>query len=98
MRSTTDYYVFVGGNLVTWQSKKQNVVSCSSPELEYRAMAQTACEFLWVESLLMDLGVQVKRPIPMYCDKKATAFLANNPAFYERTKHTEVDFYSSFDY
>ncbi|CAL8996419.1 unnamed protein product [Prunus brigantina] len=31
-RSTSCYFTFVGGNLVTWRSKKQNVVSRSSAE------------------------------------------------------------------
>ena len=35
------YYVFVGGNLVSWKSKKQSVVSCSNAEFDYRAMAQS---------------------------------------------------------
>ena len=29
-RSTSRYYMFLGGNLVTWKSKKQNVVVKSS--------------------------------------------------------------------
>ena len=33
-RSTSRYCSFVGGNLVTWRSKKQNVVARSSAEAE----------------------------------------------------------------
>ena len=38
-RSTSGYFTFVGGNLVTWRNKKQNVVTRSSAEAEYRGMA-----------------------------------------------------------
>ena len=38
-RSTSGYCVFVGGNLVSWKSKKQSVVSSSSAESEYRVIA-----------------------------------------------------------
>ena len=34
-RSTSGYYTFLGGNLVTWRSKKQNVVARSSAEAEF---------------------------------------------------------------
>ena len=37
-KSTSGYVSFVGGNLVTWRSKKQNVVSLSSAEAEYHAL------------------------------------------------------------
>ena len=47
-RSTSGYCTFVGENLVTWRSKKQTVVARSSAEAEYRAMAHTASEMLWV--------------------------------------------------
>ncbi|RVW86236.1 Retrovirus-related Pol polyprotein from transposon RE1 [Vitis vinifera] len=38
-RSTSGYFTFVGGNLVTWKSKKQNVVARSSAEAEFKGMA-----------------------------------------------------------
>ncbi|XP_062108646.1 uncharacterized mitochondrial protein AtMg00810-like [Humulus lupulus] len=43
-RSTSCYCIFVGGNLVSRKSKKQNVVSRSSAEPEYGAMPQCVCE------------------------------------------------------
>ncbi|RVW35639.1 Retrovirus-related Pol polyprotein from transposon RE2 [Vitis vinifera] len=41
-RSTSGHFTFVGGNLVTWKSKKQNVVSRSSAEAEFRAACDIA--------------------------------------------------------
>ena len=38
-RSTSRYCTFLGGNLVTWRSKKQPMVAKSSAEAEFRAMA-----------------------------------------------------------
>lgn len=43
-RSTTGYFTFIGGNFVTWRSKKQSVVGRSSAKAEYRAMSNTTCE------------------------------------------------------
>ena len=54
--------VFVGGNLVSWKSKKQSVVSRSSTEAEYRAMTQFVCEIMWLHQLLME--VCIKTPVP----------------------------------
>lgn len=93
-RSTSSgHHTFVGGNLVTWHNKKQNVVAHSSAEAEYHAMAHTTCEMLWVCSLLCEMGVDVFSPMHMNCDNQPAIFITSNPVFHERTKHVEVDFH-----
>ena len=57
-RSTSGYCVFVGGNLVSWKSKKQSVVLRSSAELEYRTMTQSVCEIMWIRHFLMEVGIE----------------------------------------
>ncbi|XP_022033118.1 secreted RxLR effector protein 161-like [Helianthus annuus] len=47
-RSTSGYFTLVGGNLVTWRSKKQKVVALSSAEAEFRGIARGLTEILWI--------------------------------------------------
>lgn len=54
-RSTTGYCVSIGGNIISWNSKKQNIVSRSSAEVKYRAMATTTYELVWIKQLLQEL-------------------------------------------
>ena len=90
-KSTTGYCTFIGGNLVTWKSKKQKVVSCSSAEAEYRAMRKLTNELVWIKGLLKDLSIEITSPITMHCDNQAAIHIASNSVFHERTKHIEVD-------
>ena len=90
-RSTSGYCTLVGGNLVTWRSKKQNVVARSSAEAEYRAMAQGVCEILWVQKLLAELGLLEREKLSLFCDNKAAISIAQNPVQHDRTKHIEID-------
>jgi hypothetical protein len=83
--------MFVDGNLVTWKSKKQNVVARSSTEAEYRAMASTASKLSWIKQVLTDLNFEINGPMKMFCDNQSARHIAANPVFHERTKHIEVD-------
>jgi Reverse transcriptase (RNA-dependent DNA polymerase) len=54
-KSTSEYYMFIGDNLVSWKSKKQLVVARSTAEAEYRAMTLSVAEMIWLRSILMEL-------------------------------------------
>lgn len=90
-RSTTGYCVFVGGNLVSWRSKKQNVVARSTAEAEFRSIASRLCEMLWHKILLTELQLYDGAPIHLNCDNQAAISIAHNPVHHDRTKHVEID-------
>lgn len=70
--------------------KKQNVVARSSAKAEYRAMALTTCEVVWLSQLLKELGISSVHLITIRCDNQAAISIASNLVHYERTKHVEV--------
>jgi hypothetical protein len=91
--STSGYSIYLGDNLVSWSAKKQPTVSRSSCESEYRALALTAAEILWLTHLLRDLKVSHSQPPLLLCDNKSAIFLSSNPVSHKRAKHVELDYH-----
>ena len=62
-----------------------------STEAEYRALADSTFELLWLRWLLKDLGVSTSSATPLHCDNQSTIHIAHNDVFHEQTKHIEID-------
>ena len=90
-RSLTGWIVQLGSSPISWQTKKQDTVSCSSAEAEYRAMNEITRELKWLRALLFEMGVHHVAPMTIRCDSKPAIHISSNPVFHERTKHIEVD-------
>ncbi|XP_048434594.1 uncharacterized mitochondrial protein AtMg00810-like [Pyrus x bretschneideri] len=54
-RSIIGFVVYLGDNHISWQSNKQYIVSCSSTEAEYKALAHYAADIFWIRSVFKDI-------------------------------------------
>ncbi|CAL1396854.1 unnamed protein product [Linum trigynum] len=89
-RSTSGWCVKLGHSFISWRCKKQDRVSKSSTEAEYRSMSEVTSEIVWLQCLLADLGVVCQVPVRLYADNTSAIRIATNPVLHDRTKHIEV--------
>jgi hypothetical protein len=92
-RLTSGFMFSFGNGAISWSGKKQPTVALSSTEAEYKGVAIVACEVVWIQKLLLDLGQSMDAPIIIYCDNISSILLANNPIYHAKTKHIEVHYH-----
>ena len=88
-KSTSGGCFYVGNNLVSWLSKKQNSISLSTAEAEYIAAGSCCTQLLWMKQMMSDYGFEMER-LTIYCDNTSAINISKNPVQHSRTKHIDI--------
>lgn len=91
-KSTSGSCIFLDRILISRWSKKQNLVARSNTEAEYRTLANSASEVLWIQSLLVVLKIP-STTLVIFCDNLSIVVLSHNQVLHAKTKHMEHDIF-----
>ena len=89
-RSLTGWIIQFETSPITWKTKKQDGVSLSSTEAEFRALKAITKEVIWLKELLRELGISHTDPVTICCDNKPAIHISANPVLHEQTKHMAI--------
>ena len=88
-KSTSRGCFYVGNNLVSWMSKKQNSISLSIVEVDYIAAGSCCTQLLWMQKLFHDYGI-CQEHLTIYCDNTSAINISKNLVQLSQTKHIEI--------
>ena len=88
-KSTNGTCYFLGHLLVSWHSKKQNLVALSMVEAEYVAAGLGCAQVLWMKQTHIEFGLTFSH-VPIKCYNPSSISISKNPVQHSRTKHIEI--------
>ena len=88
-KSVTGKMFFLGGDIVSWSSRKQKTVSLSTTEAEVVALAQAIPDAIWLRMLLEGIGVKQENETRMFNDNQPALQILNDQN-YGRLKHLKI--------
>ncbi|GJV83212.1 retrovirus-related pol polyprotein from transposon TNT 1-94, partial [Tanacetum coccineum] len=91
-KSTSGGIQFLGDNLVSWMSKKQDCTAMSSAEAEYVALSASCAQVMWRRTQLKDYCLNYNK-ILLYYDSQSAIAISCNPVQHSRTKHVHTRYH-----
>lgn len=88
-KSTSGGCFFIGKNLLSWLSKKQNSNSLNIADAKYIAVGGCCIQLLWMKQMLLDYGIN-QESMTLYCDNISAINISKN-----LVKHSKTNIYFS---
>ncbi|WJX73238.1 hypothetical protein P8452_57046 [Trifolium repens] len=88
-KNTSGGCFFLGNNLISCFSKKQNCVALSTAEAEYIAVESSCSQLVWMKQMLKEYDME-QDVITLYCDNLSVIYISKNPVQHSKTKHIDI--------
>jgi hypothetical protein len=92
-RSVSGNLILLNGNVISWKSKKQPMLSLSSTKAKYKSLGDITKEVMWVKKILKKVfNIKIPGPTPIFEDNQGAIALANNEENHSnfKTKHMSL--------
>ena len=87
-------YVFcIDRGVISWNSRKQALVSLSTTESEYVAMTHATKEALWIRMFLGKILRPLTNPMLLYCNNQSAIAMAKKDQYHAHTKHIDIHYH-----
>jgi hypothetical protein len=90
---TSGIFFSLGLGMISWQSRKQSIISLSTTEEKYIVSYSTNCESIWIRKLLTGLFDLEMESTVILCDNHSFIKMTNNPMFHDKSKHIEMRYH-----
>ena len=91
--SISGYVLFLMNVPILWKSKMQRIVSLSSSEAKYYALAEAAKDIKFIVQILESIGIIIQKPIIVHVDDVSAIFITENASATARTKHVDIRYH-----
>ena len=80
----------VAGELVSWETKRQDMVALLTVEVEFMAFSQATTQALWLLKYFEEIGLPVTQPVTIHANNNGAIALSTNDKNHQCTKHIDV--------
>ena len=77
---------------ISWKTFLQSIAALSTTEVEYIATAESVKEAIWLQCLLIELGIAHGTAI-VFFDSQSAIHLSKNDTYHSKTKYISVKYH-----
>lgn len=96
-KSIGGYCIYFDINLISWESKKQPIITRPSMEVEYKSIANTICDIFFVIEYAQWTEIFSISSHTLWYDNIGVTYLSINPILHSQIKQVELDYHFAWE-